>query len=124
MSRNRICDELRELRDDYCGVSDHARLSGKPVPPVPVADLSVILRQAAHAFAKGPAVELYGIAEELQRRFGDGDSVRTDAACAIVGHALAGTLRVEMLARVDALLFTMITMVIEVLTGKEHVARC
>jgi hypothetical protein len=69
---------------------------------------------------QGPPFELHRISVDgLQRRFADPDSARADAAREIVGHALAGTLKSEMLARVDPLLLTMITCVVELMAGKD-----
>jgi hypothetical protein len=125
MPADRLCNELRELRDDYRHLFEHARFWGRPAPSVPVQELNVILRQAARVLRREPAFALYRIsADELQHRFRDRDSARADAAREIVGHALAGTLKAEMLARVDPLVLTMITCVVEVMSGKEPGGRC
>jgi hypothetical protein len=104
---------------------DHARVSGKPSPPVPVEDLHVILHLAAHHLSKARANDLGGIStEDLQRRFEGSDPVRANAAREIVGHAFAGTLKTEMLGSVDALVLTMITCVVEVIAWQDQVANC
>jgi hypothetical protein len=120
MPADRLCYELRSLRDDYRSLSEHARFWGRPAPSAPVEDLNMILAQAVRLLRRGPAFELHRIsADELQRRFEDSDSARADTAREIVGQALAGTLKAEMLARVDPLVLTMITCVVEIMVGIE-----